>query len=168
MLGGGYASVSEDRDVGETVVHGGGFGFDLHAASFIRKNVSVGAELSMYGLSNPTVSMGGMDVGESKAHLTVGSVGVAVTGFEPDSNVFASLGAGIAFTSTSLTGDTSTARGGLDFNLLLGKEWWLSRQWGLGGAGQFFYMRIPGGNFVSHNVLGGGLLFSSSYYLGGG
>src|SRR5262249_2901582 len=135
---------------------------------FVRENIAVGADLSMYGVSNPLVSMGGREVGESKAHLTVGSAGVAVTGFEPASNIFGSVGVGLAFTSTSFTGNTSTARGGFDLNGLLGKEWWMSDQWGLGGAGQFFYMRIPGGTSVAHNVLGIGLLFSSSYNTGGG
>jgi hypothetical protein len=72
--------------------------------------------------------------------------------------------AGTASTTIDSTG-TFESDNGLGAKVMLGKEWWVSENWGLGIGGQVFYANCDRGLNGSKDIktLAYGLLFSATY-----
>ena len=89
----------------------------------------------------------------SDTRFSATGIGAGATYYFMPVNIYLSGAVG----SGTMTGG-GVSRTGVATNWLLGKEWWVSKEWGIGVAGQFMYMRPPGGE-----TLGGGLLLSATY-----
>lgn len=59
------------------------------------------------------------------------------------SNVYLSGSLGLANAAIETDFDTFDSDFGYGINLAVGKEWWVSDNWGLGVASHLYYSRIP-------------------------
>jgi hypothetical protein len=170
MLGGGYASMAENIDGADTTIHGGAFGFNVDGGYFVLPNLALGADLSIFGLAKPTVTQNSMDVGSSNTTVDFIGLGLGVTYFAPG-NVYLGANVGMAVASVEANNQMANSDTGVGTGAVIGKEWWVSPRWGIGLAGQFFFMHIPdhtpSGASTSFNAVGGGVLVSGSYSGGG-
>jgi len=60
-------------------------------------------------------------------------------------------------------GERQASRLGLALNLLVGKEWWVDPQWGIGAAAQLLLMRAGDYHYDSVQAMSVGLLFSATH-----
>jgi len=125
-------------------------------------NLIVHADFDMAGVFD--------DIGESNS-MVRGLAGAGLSYYWMPINVYASLSAGYAFLELGhefRSGDQSSdrltlvrAHGG-GFSMAVGKEWWVSSNWGLGLAVRFGYSRVVGDGYEC-DLWRGGLQFSATY-----
>ncbi len=159
----GYNSSDFKNDAGSLTMTGVAGQTTLGIGYAIMENFILNADLFGNVVSDPTVEMGGESV-ELSASLQNTGIGLGVTYYIMPVNIYVTGGFGAAMTSLDLgggmQGDTDTGWG---LNAAAGKEWWVSANWGIGAALQFFYMDVPGAHSGSVSTWSAGLLFSATY-----
>ena len=116
---------------------------------------------------NAEIIEGGTEVasGDLDGTLSLGGIGVGITNYFMPSNFY--ISATLGFASLELDIDNlgnAESDTGFAGEISLGKEWWVSNNWGLGIAGVFGFHSIPDSdvdeNFKGANV---GVLFSATF-----
>ncbi|MDH5675046.1 MAG: porin family protein [Myxococcales bacterium] len=163
------AGAGAGEDVGRS---GLSSSFMLDVGYAIVENFNLRLRIGGQVIPSPTVVVGGeeRDVGGS-ADVGSGLLGLGVDYYFMPLNlrVGATIGpSGISYTDDA--GDEFSTDSGLGFNLEVGMEWWVSTNWGLGGAAVLWLTNVSGqegtesfGDDVQHRFAGIGLLFSASY-----
>lgn len=134
---------------GDLEISGPSSGVDISIGAVVTDNLAL--HLSLFGMSvlEPDVTVDGEVLGTAKNSALAGSgIGVGVTYYLMPANVYISgaLGIGAArFTFNTGTSDETAAQtdNGYALNLMVGKEWWVSDQWGLGIAAQLVHVNVP-------------------------
>jgi len=114
---------------------GTGAQFDLKIGGAIVENLILHATLTSNTLSGPKISSGGSSHSTSN-DLTIGEamIGGGITYYIMPANIFLSGSLGMGnFTLIDNETSVSTDRG-FSMQLKAGKEWWISKRWGLGVA----------------------------------
>ncbi|HAH24648.1 MAG TPA: hypothetical protein DCL77_13005 [Prolixibacteraceae bacterium] len=114
--------------------------FDLKIGGAIKENLILHAAIISNAVTGPTLeTTSNMHITTVKAPDTFGvgeaMWGVGVTYYVMPSNILVSgtLGLGkFSLTDTKDSNNNITTEGGLSVQLKLGKEWWVSKNWGLG------------------------------------
>jgi hypothetical protein len=136
-IGPAYTSMKvEDADLEVT---GGGGSFGIMAGVAVQENLIVFGQLFDDIATNPTVKQDGQDLGESNVNAGVVGVGAGLAYYFMPSNVYVSG----ALTYQEITvQDDGEELAHTDFgpgvSLMVGKEWWVSNNWGVGVALQLF------------------------------
>jgi hypothetical protein len=159
---------------GEWVFDGEGASFGIAVGGAVVPNLIVYLEFLIAGAAEPTVEQNS----DSITNLRVGGsdvygVGPGIAYYFDPVNVF--LAATILYGRARIT-DTTTennlfeTKSGRVFELLLGKEWWVSDNWGLGASVQAILATLQGkapiqaGELVPEwKVSSFSLLFSATY-----
>lgn len=164
FLGFGYTNMElEDADVtvGGT---GGAFGIALGAA--VSENLIVFAEIFDDIAMNPTVKMGGSEIDTEDVSAGVVAIGGGIAYYFMPSNVYVS-GTISAGQLTVRDGDRQVGESdfGPGLSLMVGKEWWVSPNWGVGGALQVYggRMKDKGDNAPTWATSAIALTFSATY-----
>jgi hypothetical protein len=143
FLGFGYTNMElEDQDVsvGGT---GGAFGIALGAA--VSENLIVFAEIFDDIAMNPTLKQGGTEFEGNDISAGVVAVGGGIAYYFMPSNVYVSgtLSWGqLTVRDTENNEEIGESEFGPGLSLMVGKEWWVSPNWGLGGALQIYGGRM--------------------------
>jgi hypothetical protein len=167
-LGWSSAKAMSDSLSGDITFSGfsGGFSFDLGGT--LTENLVLHVRFSDMPMVNPDVYLNGERAGEvQNASLTAVMFGPALTYYFMPANIYLTLALGLSW----LTADTdqSDARSsdiGFGSNFDVGKEWWVSDNWGLGLAARFWYTHVndsESSGDSTFNMLGFSLLFSATY-----
>lgn len=166
----GYESAAFD-DPGDTQLSGfGGMGSFKFGAT-IAQNLALGLDLFGMTMFEPSVEQNGQDLGDaSNTRASFFGFGLGTTFYVMPVNIYfaGSLGAGIGSISfrDRIGGVTVTAEEdtklGFALNLMIGKEWWVARRWGIGVAAQLIFSSLETDQDVGLGVLGIGLLFSAT------
>ncbi len=146
----------------------GGMGstFRLALGGAVNQQLVLFGELFSDAVANPTVEIG--DATTSTQDMTVGTraLGVGVAYYLPN-NFY--LGGTLALVSLAIQTNSETvgsSDGGHGVTLSLGKEWWVSPQWGLGLAGNVFLGRVrdtPAPDAATWMITAAMLALSASY-----
>lgn len=118
---------------------GGGGVFDFKIGGTISKNLILHATITSFSISGPTFKSNGVSEKISNS-VSVGQaiVGAGLTYYIMPSNIFVSGSVGLGnfsiFESTNSSNSISTDNG-TSLQLKVGKEWWVSKNWGLGVSG---------------------------------
>ncbi|MDD2799740.1 MAG: hypothetical protein PHV20_14215 [Bacteroidales bacterium] len=108
--------------------------FDLKIGGKIKKNLILHATLTSLAITGPNIKQNGVSL-KADNNFSVGQamLGAGLT-YYTSSNFFfsGSVGSGNFTTIDSNTNKTISTDHGLAFQLKLGKEWWVSKNWGLG------------------------------------
>ncbi|NGM62056.1 hypothetical protein G5B30_09030 [Sphingobacterium sp. SGG-5] len=137
-LGGVFGPIHMNSNVeGEYDMSGTGGLFDFKIGGAVKENLILHATILSNSLIGPKITAAGGSV-KTSDQLSIGEAmfGGGLTYYFMPSNLFisGSVGAG-NFSIVNQENDykASTERG-LSFQLKAGKEWWVSRRWGLGAA----------------------------------
>lgn len=119
---------------------GTGAQFDLKIGGAVKENLILHATLISNALAGPKVTIDGVSQNTTN-DISIGEamIGGGVTYYLMPANVFLSGSVGLGnFTVTegNTSNSISTDRG-FSMQLKIGKEWWVSKRWGLGIAGTY-------------------------------
>lgn len=166
----GFSSASFD-DSGDTKLSGiGGLGSFKFGAT-IAPNVALGVDLFGLSMFEPSVTQNGQDLGNAEGtRATMGAIGIGGTFYVMPANLYIAGSVGAAIGTLEFRGrfgnviieakeDTKV---GLGLNVMVGKEWWVSRRWGIGLAAQATYAALETDAGDGLGVFGVGLLFSAT------
>jgi hypothetical protein len=141
-LGIGYLSTSE----GSITISGAGGAFGIEAGYAFWENTIIGLRISDSVAISPSISGldttgGGSGSADTSSGASVTSVIVAptVTHYFMPLNLFVSASLGVSTLSFSNAGASTSANAGLGVRGAIGKEWWVSDHWGIGGVFQITY-----------------------------
>jgi len=144
-------------------VGGPGSGFRIAIGGTPVRNFVVFGELYGQAAPAPRVEIHGRPVAADEAFLTLAGIGPGVGYYFGDTGVF--LHGALSFVSAQLDGPTGSSRAsGTGGRLGLGKEWWVSDQWGLGLAGNCAYTVVSDELSDDFNALALSLAFSATYH----
>lgn len=169
-LGFGWASANETSDDinGELTLSGvgGSFSFDIGGA--VTDDLVLHVRFSDLPMINPTVSFNGDEVGNVRnSSLTAVMFGPAITYYFMPVNIYLALALGFSWLTLDIdTLDPRSSDFGFGSNFDVGKEWWVSDNWGLGIAARFWYTHVGDSDSdteAAFNMAGFGILFSATY-----
>jgi hypothetical protein len=151
------------------VFSGGTFLMDVAVGGAVADNVILFGDFFFAEADHPEATINGVGAGTLNGSLDIGGLGGGIAYYFPDSNVYL---AG-TFAATQIDANDNgnnqvgSTRWGVGVSGLVGKEWWVSPDWGLGLAGQFIAARMKAGNDVQPSTtwttVAFGLLFSATY-----
>ena len=109
----------------------------------------------------------------NNASLRMGIIGMGATYYFMPVNIFLSGTFGIGRFTEDFGNGQQTSDGGLGFQLKVGKEWWVSKDWGIGVSVALLHLGVPdqsnadgpGGSHLSESLGANalGILFNSSF-----
>jgi hypothetical protein len=169
-LGPVFPSIS-DEAVGsyDLKFKGTGAQFDLKIGGAVKENFILHATITSNSMAGPKVTSGGVSQNTSNnLSLSETMIGGGATYYFMPVNIFLSGSLGLGnFVLIDGDNDSSikTDRG-FSMQLKAGKEWWISRKWGLGVAltyGKTVLTNSPGGGTEEHmNSNNFGILFNAT------
>ncbi|WP_228557558.1 MULTISPECIES: outer membrane beta-barrel protein [unclassified Myxococcus] len=167
QVGGGYLRAKATDISPELVVKGGGANINAELGFALVNNFILYAKFYGASAPNPSLQVGDLTVEGQNENLSenFGAVGLGVTYYIMPANVY--LSGALTYTQLSVTDDgekvaESDIGGGL--HLGVGKEWWVSKNWGLGIGAELALGRIRNeSNSDSWNVTNVSLVFSATY-----
>ena len=166
-IGGGYGQSSTTVLNESWAISGPGSLFSLALGGRVTDSLIIHGEMYGATLFSPKFKIGGQTfeaIGDTS--LTMAGLGPGVTYYFMPINLYASATIAASFLSLQHGGASGSAKPGFGTNIMVGKEWWVSDNWGIGLAGQFLFQKNsdtgPGAD-ISWTSLGGGLAFSATY-----
>ncbi|MFP2909277.1 outer membrane beta-barrel protein [Pyxidicoccus sp. 3LFB2] len=144
QLGGGYTRASVVGD--DLAIKGGAIGLNAEIGGALTRNFIISAKLYGTSAPNPDIEVGDLTIEgrDDDVSQNVGALGLGLTYYIMPANVYVSGALSFAQLSISDNGETiaETDLGGT-LHLGLGKEWWVSDNWGLGFGAELALGRIP-------------------------
>ncbi|RKU18352.1 hypothetical protein C6501_02695 [Candidatus Poribacteria bacterium] len=163
----GGTAIGEVDERDELIISGGSSNTKIGIGYALVENLIVSLDIFGSVLVDPEVEINGQELGEADAELTIANVGLGMTYYLMPSNFYLSGSIGLA------TGELETDFGTFDtdlgygINFALGKEWWVSDNWGLGVATHLYYSSLPDENSIGEvsylNTASIGILFSATF-----
>jgi hypothetical protein len=181
-VGGGYARAAISTDNGKLSYSGASMPVNLAVGAAIRPNLILFGELMSSQVDSPTARYSGEKQTVHSMNLVLQGVGPGLAYYFMPVNIY--ISGSILFHKVSYTTDddkydsTDMSTMGMATNLMAGKEWWVSRDWGIGLAAQLMlgtaksrYKRTANtGDMASDGYVDGrwnsvaaGLLLSATY-----
>ena len=145
-LGPGFSSM--EADDANLTLKGAGVGASAAVGGALARNFVLFGEVFLHGMADPSVEGLGLDESTVQGAGVLG-IGPGAAYYFMPLNLYVSatlaLTAGFVDVRDEL-GDPDTksrsTKAGLGLSLMVGKEWWLSANWGLGVAAQLFGARM--------------------------
>lgn len=144
-----------------------GLGLDMGVSigGSIIENLALHADFHTTLLPNPTERSRGR-TRDFDADIVFESMGIGATYYIMPVNIYVSASGGIGVLAFEDDyGDSKDTAAGLALGAMVGKEWWVGTDWGLGVAGQLRYIRVRD-YLVDQERLHGlalSILFSATY-----
>src|SRR6267142_2403401 len=172
QLGFAFANFStSDPILGKAEFSGGGASVGVAVGGAIVPNLVLYGTFIMAGASNPELKVEGASVGSASGDLDIVALGGGAAYYlMPLSLYFAG-----SLLAAEIQGSNNNGRAtretdfGLGFEGLVGKEWWVSDNWGLGAALQVLYATMTdqaldsSGNPFKWKASSFALLFSATF-----
>lgn len=162
----GWNKTTEDF-AGDSLKLSGASGlFNIAVGGAVSQDLILHLDVSGVSTADPKVEINGSSFSSSASSMSTTLVGLGVTYYLP-SNYYLTGAFGLAKSTITSGGIDYSTDNGLGVNLMVGKEWWVSDDWGLGIAGQILYTNCPdkaiGGVKPDVKSTSIGLLFSATY-----
>jgi hypothetical protein len=138
-LGGGYAHMGGTDAAGDELAFvGGGGSFGLAVGATIAPNLIIFGNLFGMALSDPDVEFNGAAQGGVSGTTTIGGIGPGIAYYFQPVNIYISgTVAAMQFNASDSNGNTQYESNiGYGFQGMVGKEWWVSQDWGIGIAAE--------------------------------
>ncbi len=162
----GYLESKETVAGTEAKVSGGGGEFGLAIGGALTENLILGGHLFALVASNPTVSNGGVSSSTSDSSWGLVGLGPQLTYYFMPANVYLSGTLALTRVTAKQGGADANSEYGGGLQLAVGKEWWVSDNWGLGVAGQLFgstNKANSSSNAPTLSTWGAAVAFSATY-----
>ncbi len=105
--------------------------FSVSIGGALTPNFVLGGHLWGGSVSSPDVKLGGLS-GSSSSTMTISAIGLDLTYYFMPINIYVTATPSIARLSTEANGSSADTKNGFAIRLAVGKEWWVSDNWGLG------------------------------------
>jgi len=164
QLGGGYNQASA---VGEDLaIKGAAAGFNFELGYAIVENLILFGRLGGTSVSSPDIELGGVTVEgtDDDVSSNFSGLGAGVTYYFMPVNVYVT--SAITASNLSITDDgdeLADTDSGPALHLGVGKEWWVSRNWGIGVGAEVVVGRIRSEGEDDWNVTSGILFLSGTF-----
>lgn len=144
QLGGGYnRAAADDVDI---AIKGAAAGLNLELGYAIIENFIIYGKLHGTSVSNPDLEIDGetLEGSDDDVSSNFSALGVGATFYFMPVNVYVTGAISTSQLSITEDGDTlADTDSGPALHLGVGKEWWVSRNWGLGLGGEVTLARLP-------------------------
>ena len=133
---------------------GGIFSFQI--GGVISKNLILFGDFSSVTVTDPDLEWGGREGTTSETALSSSSFGGGITYYIMPSNIYFSFSLLMSKTTIEFENSKADSDSGFGINLSVGKEWWVSDDWGIGAAlwGHYSSMDDGEGNTITNNAYG--------------
>jgi len=163
----GATSLSSSRGGVKTTLSGGGVSIGGAIGGVVAHNLVLYGAFFGTDVGNPNLEVGGTSMPTGVGEIGVGGFGPGVAYYFEPLNLYLSGTLGLCgFRVRDSSGDRlGSSKTGLAFELAIGKEWWVSHDWGLGIAGELIggSMRDQDDPTLTWSVGALSLLFSATY-----
>jgi len=134
----GVGGMASRADVGPSEVEfsGGAGEFSIAVGGAVAENLILAGHLWGASTEDPAVKVDGHDIGDANGTLSLSGLGLNVTYYLMPANVYFSVTPSLTTLSLESRGRTYDTDRGFGLHLAVGKEWWVSDNWGLGLNGQ--------------------------------
>jgi len=163
----GFASLASTAGGVKTAMAGGGLAFGAAAGGVIAHNLVLYGAVFETDTVNPDVQVGGTSMATQIGHIALQGIGPGVAYYFGRINLYISVTLALTrfWTFDGNGNQLDTSKLGLASDLQVGKEWWVSPDWGLGIAAQLIGGSLKDQNDPSLSWSAGALslLFSATY-----
>lgn len=151
--GGGSTTSIEESELGELSFSGISGNTTLGIGYAVVENLIINLDIFASAVTDPTVEIDGEDYGEADAEVRITNIGIGATYYIMPTNIY--LAGSIALASGSIKSGRVSIESdtGYGINVAIGKEWWVSDNWGIGVAGQLFHTVLPDEDLITGEVL---------------
>jgi hypothetical protein len=174
-VGVGGGGVNEDWGTSELKLSGGAMMHSIAIGGSVAPNLALGVDFFGFNLREPKAQWAGQSYDTKNFGIAVGGIGFNATNYFAPSNVYLSGTIGLVQVVRSRWSSSGTAQSvtsendsrGLGLSLMVGKEWMVSREWGLGVAGQFVSAsttKSESGKDVDAASVALGVNFTATYF----
>jgi hypothetical protein len=134
-LGFGYMNHSMSDPGGDLKINGGAGNFSLAVGGALKENLILAAHVFSTAISDPDVEQGGVEGSLDDATFGLVGIGPQVTYYFMPVNLYLSGTLALTRLTSEVNGVEGNSDAGLGARFQVGKEWWVSDNWGLGLAG---------------------------------
>ena len=146
---------------------GGGISSGVAIGGVIARNLVLYGAFFGTDTGNPDRQVDGTSMTSDLGEIGVGAFGPGLAYYFERCNLYLSATFGLAgFTANDGGGvKVDSAKSGTAFDFMVGKEWWVSRDWGLGIAGELMAASLKDKNVpgLTWSASGLSILFSATY-----
>ena len=169
LFGFGPATTTFDNYLGnELKFEGGATAMRLQFGYAVIDDLIIFLDNGVIVMGEPDVTYGGNDIEQGNSQVSVSDFGIGVSYYLMPYNIFISASLLLFYTSFEgnyIEGETDY---GVGYQLSIGKEWWISKNWGIGVALLGFYGKTTAtidADNTEHNVTSSyiGIMFSATY-----
>jgi hypothetical protein len=164
QLGGGYSHA--DAVEADLKLKGGAAAFNVEVGGAPARNFILYGKLWGAGAPGPDIEAGeGTIRGDDDVTLNFSAIGAGASYYLMPSNFYVSGAVSFSQLSISIDGErVGETDPGLGLHLGLGKEWWVSDNWGLGVGAEVMFGRIRSEDSIDDwNVANVSVLFSATF-----
>ncbi len=169
LFGFGSAITSfENYSGNELKFEGGAAAMRLQFGYAVMEDLIVFLDNGGTAMAEPDVTYGGNDVDRGNSEVSFSDFGIGVTYYFMPYNIY--LSASLLLFYTSFEGDYVEGETdyGVGYQISIGKEWWISKNWGIGVALLGFYGKATAtidADNSEHDVTSSfiGIMFSATY-----
>ncbi|MFZ2950163.1 MAG: hypothetical protein WA003_11810 [Desulfuromonadaceae bacterium] len=161
----GWNTTSSDTGGIERELSGVSGMFNVAIGGAVAQDLILHLDVSGVGTSDPEEKINGTERSSNVSSSSTSLAALGMTYYFP-SNVYVTGAVGIAKSRNKSGGIKDTTDNGFGVNVMVGKEWWVSDNWGIGVAGQFLYTNCPDkvvGDTFDVKSTSVGILFSATY-----
>jgi hypothetical protein len=167
-LTGGFGGVYTKTSVGadDDSISGGGADFSLGLGGAVRENLILLGELSGTSGVNPTETVNGQDANLNGLTLFATFVGAGINYYFMPLDLY--VGGSLGAAQLSLkddSGNSQSTKFGFGLTATVGKEWWVSTNWGIGLAARMLFASTKADTPLENTwtTTTFGLAFSATY-----
>ena len=146
---------------------GGGVSSGVAMGGVIARNLVLYAAFFGTDTGNPDKQVAGTSVNSDLNEIGVAAFGPGLAYYFERCNLYLSATVGLAGFAANDGGGVKvdSSRSGAAFDFMVGKEWWVSRDWGLGIAGELMAASLKDKNTpgLTWSASGLSVLFSATY-----
>jgi hypothetical protein len=139
-LGGGYLHTSATYLGRTQTISGGGMAMNLAFGGVVARNLAIFGEMSVSSAFDPTVDIDGQTYSANDTNVNLMNFGPGVAYYVESINLYLSGAVTLSRVyaddsqSSSSSSNVDLTDTGVGGSFMVGKEWWVSDNWGLGGA----------------------------------
>ena len=124
----------------QMIFSGSGYTFDFKIGGAVVENIILSADMLSREIVGPDITMDGLS-GTTNSNVSAGDAafGVGLTYYIMPVNVFVNATLASCNFTMNFNGTEGSSETGFGFLAKIGKEWWVSRNWGLGISGSYGY-----------------------------
>ncbi len=165
-LGGGGMATTTSILGADLTVSGGAGQLSVAVGGAVARNFILAGQLWGASATEPEVKVNGQSLGSlSDATLSLTAVGLNLTYYFMPINIYVSATPSVGTLSVKQRGQSADTKSGFALRLAVGKEWWVSVDWGIGLNLQFAHAsnQSQGTNAPTWATNWIGLAFSATY-----